>query len=92
MGQNQTVSAAAIGIAPHTTAQGLKMLPMNMTVTASAAMSGQSDGPTPFWRYNGSASMTEVTSTSRLPNASPSSAGSAPGSLHSGAMLSTVGV
>jgi hypothetical protein len=49
-GQNQPVSATPIGIAPAATAQGVKMLPMNIAVTASAATSGQIEGSALFWR------------------------------------------
>ena len=41
LGQNHPISAMAIGIEPHTTAQGLKMDQISITVVAIAAHSGQ---------------------------------------------------
>ena len=41
LGQNQPISAMATGIAPQTTAHGVKIEPMNSTVVASAATNGQ---------------------------------------------------
>ena len=47
---NQAATAIPIGIAPQTIAQGVKMLPTNIVETASAAKSGQIDGPALSWR------------------------------------------
>ena len=90
-GQNHPVSAAPIGTAPIATAQGVKMLPMNIAVTARAATNGQNDGPALFCRYSGVASITDVTSTSRRSSAIPSITALGR-SLHIGVRLRTTGV
>src|SRR6478609_11944792 len=51
----------ATGTAPHTTAHGVKIEPMNITVTASAVTSGASVGDTSSSTWSGAASCTRVT-------------------------------
>ena len=53
----------AIGTAPMVIPQGVKMLPMNAAVVASAARNGQSVGPGNSSLLSGSASSVRVVST-----------------------------
>jgi hypothetical protein len=64
-GQNQPIKAMAIGIAPHTTAQGVKIDQMSIMVVAIAVQSGQIELRGEASRASGSAAAIEVTTKSR---------------------------
>jgi hypothetical protein len=74
-GQNHPVSAMNEGTAPMTTAHGVKMEPMNIPEIASADRSGQMLGSGNTFRWSGSASRSDVTSTSRLSLRRPTTTG-----------------
>src|SRR6185436_4309464 len=70
-GQNHPISVIATGTAPHTIAQGVNTLPMNMTVVSSAARKGQIDGLGRMATWSGSASCRRVTNVVRRISGSP---------------------
>src|ERR1700710_2784548 len=69
LGSSDTSNAA--GPAPHSTAQGVKIDPTNSTVVATAPQNGHGLGDGKRVRDSGTASSTEVTSTSRLSTDNP---------------------
>ena len=92
MGQNQKISAIATGIEPQTTAQGVKIDPMNSTVVNRAETSGQMVGAGEGSRMSGSASITVVRSVSRSSTFRPLATGREPWASHNGEWLETIGI
>src|SRR4051812_1994485 len=84
VGQNQPISATAIGGVPQTTAQGVKIEPTRKTVVAIAVSSGQILGSGDASRVCGSASATELSKTSRRSTLRPATTGRFPPFAHSG--------
>ena len=81
-----------VGMAPHTTAQGVKMDPMYRPLAASAVMKGHGVGSGHCIRWSGSASVRYVTSTSRSVLESPVTTGCvARSASQRGFRLDTVG-
>src|SRR4051812_45411125 len=91
VGQNQPISATAIGGVPQTTDQGVKIEPMKKMVVAIAVSSGQMLGSGEASRVCGSASASELNSTSRRSMLRPAATGSSPPLAHSGSRWLTTG-
>src|SRR5204862_3113698 len=71
LGQNQPVSATAIGIVPQTIAQGVKMEPSKVTLVTTAAIRGHIECGIEDSIICGSASTRLVIKSSRLSALSP---------------------
>src|SRR3954453_20692808 len=91
-GQNQPIKVTAIGIEPHTTAQGEKIDQISITLVAIAARSGQIEFCGEDSRASGCASATLVTTTSRRSTRNPVAIGKIWGSFQSGLALVTNGM
>jgi hypothetical protein len=83
-GQNQPISAMAIGIEPHTTAHGEKIDQISITLVASAASNGQIEFCGDDSRASGRASATLVMTISRRSTRNPVATGKISGSSQSG--------
>src|SRR3954470_3248326 len=92
VGQNQPISATAIGGVPQTTAHGVKIEPIKNIVVAIAVSSGQMLGSGDASRVCGSAPATELSSTSRRSTLRPATTRRLPASAHSGSRCVTTGI
>src|SRR4051794_36052524 len=91
-GQNQPISATAIGIEPHTTAQGEKIDQISITLVAIAASNGQIEFCGEDSRASGHASATLVMTISRRSTRNPVATGKTSGASQSGLALVTTGM
>src|SRR5215218_4375116 len=92
LGQNQPIKAIAMGGVPQTTAHGVKIEPTKKIVVAIAVSSGQILGSGDASRVCGSASATELSSTSRRSTLKPATTGRLPPSAHNGSRWLTTGI